>query len=52
VRDSTHEFVFADPGKSGMYISPYIQIAQDNGESYPVRYLGDEYRPLVMLGSN
>jgi hypothetical protein len=55
VRDSTHAFAYSDPGTSGKRgASPYLQIALDNGESYPVRYLKDDKRlinPEVFLGS-
>lgn len=55
VRDSTHAFAYSDPGSSGKYLaSPYLQIGQDNGKSYPVRYLKDNKRllnPEVLLGS-
>jgi hypothetical protein len=56
VFESTHAFASKDPGSSGKYLaSPYLQIARDNGESYPVRYLKDDKRllnPEVLLGSN
>lgn len=56
VRDSTHAFAANDPGKSGKALaSPYLQIALDNGSSYPVRYLKDNKRllnPEVLVGSN
>lgn len=55
VRDSTHAFAFSDPGSSGLWLSsPFLQIARDNGESYPVRYLKDNKRllnPEVLIGS-
>jgi len=42
VRDSTHAFAFKDPGKSGKWLaSPFLQIARDNGDRYPVRRLKD-----------
>jgi hypothetical protein len=51
VRDSTHAFAINDPGKSGLWLaSPYLQIARDNGNSYPVRHLGEEFFPLMILG--
>jgi hypothetical protein len=51
VRISTHNFAINDPGKSGRWLSsPYLQIALDNGNSYPVRYIEKDYFPLVMLG--
>jgi hypothetical protein len=53
VRLSTHAFAINDPGKSGKSLaSPFLQIAKDNGESYPVRDLRDESFPLVLLGKN
>lgn len=53
VRDSTHAFAFSDPGTSGKRLSsPYLQIGQDNGNSYPVRHIEAKYMPLMMLGSN
>jgi hypothetical protein len=56
VFECTHAFALADPFKfDKRYFnvkSPFIQIGLDNGNSYPVRYLGDEYQPLVMMGSN
>jgi len=51
VRVSTHAFAIEDPGTSGKTLaSPFLQIARDNGESYPVRYIGDDPSPLVLLG--
>jgi hypothetical protein len=51
VRDSTHAFAFNDPGKSGLRLaSPYLQIAHDNGISYPVRQLSEEFSPILLLG--
>lgn len=51
VRISTHAFAINDPGTSGKKLgSPFLQIGADNSESYPVRHLGDEYFPLMMLG--
>jgi hypothetical protein len=56
VRDSTHAFAINDPGNSGKVLaSPYLQIAMDNGNSYPVRYLKTKDRsldPEILLGSN
>jgi hypothetical protein len=55
VRDSTHAFAYSDPGSSGKKgASPFLQIATDNSENYPVRYLRDDNRlinPEVLLGS-
>lgn len=55
VRISTHAFAYSDPGTSGKKgASPFLQIGQDNSESYPVRYLRDDKRlinPEVLLGS-
>jgi len=53
VRSSTHAFAINDPGNSGKYLaSPYLQIAKDNGDSYPVRDLREESLPLVLLGKD
>lgn len=53
VRKSTHAFAIHDPGKSGKELaSPFLQIARDNSDSYPVRRLGgDDFTPEVLLGS-
>lgn len=53
VHDSTYAFSTADTVKFGrMYISPYLQIAMDNGKSYPVRHLDSDFYPIMMIGSN
>jgi hypothetical protein len=54
VRNSTHAFALKDPGSSGKTLaSPFLQIARDNGLSYPVRALADKRRnlsPDILLG--
>jgi len=55
VDSSTHAFMRADPikfPKGALSSTPYLQIALDNGKSYPVRHLADEFKPLMMVGSN
>jgi hypothetical protein len=42
LRDSTHLFVAKDPGSSGRWLSPYLQIGKDNSASYPITRLTDE----------
>jgi hypothetical protein len=53
IRITTHAFAINDPGNSGSALaSPFLQIAKDNGESYPLRHLREDASLVVLLGQN